>query len=78
MSSFISRETIQQIQAAGQKRPHPSKAPPPKGQTCQRCGASFRWERSSDGFVMCLVKPSDSCDCGYGRALGAKRDEETP
>lgn len=42
-------------------------------QECQKCGATFRWERSDPErprapLVLKLVKGTDKCDCGYGRA----------
>jgi hypothetical protein len=43
----------------------------PTAQTCAKCGAQFRWEPSdptvkNSPLAAHLVKPSDTCDCGYG------------
>ncbi len=54
------------------RKPDASKLPSlPPAQTCDRCGAVFRWEPSEPGvknapLAATLAKPSDKCDCGYG------------
>ncbi len=45
----------------------------PRKQSCDKCGAEFRWEPSDPAvkgspLVARVVKPSPTCDCGYGRA----------
>ena len=43
----------------------------PTQQSCQRCGAAFRWEPENpedeaSNLVLQLVNGSKKCDCGYG------------
>jgi len=46
-------------------------------QTCGKCGAQFRWERSGEADLSGqplkarLIKASDKCDCGYGKGRAA-------
>jgi hypothetical protein len=45
----------------------------PRKQSCAKCGAEFCWEPSDPNakgspLVARVVKPSATCDCGYGRA----------
>ncbi|WP_404381962.1 hypothetical protein [Caenispirillum salinarum] len=45
----------------------------PGEQLCNKCGAVFRWTRSDaasgrGALVARLVKGSQTCDCGYGKA----------
>ncbi|MFA7429389.1 MAG: hypothetical protein WCZ23_04460 [Rhodospirillaceae bacterium] len=47
-------------------------------QACQKCGATFRWERADldrprAPLSLRVVKGSDRCDCGYGRPRGDRR-----
>lgn len=47
-------------------------------QGCQKCGATFRWERidpdrPSSPLTLRVLKGSDRCDCGYGRPRGERR-----
>ncbi|MBK1665170.1 hypothetical protein CKO38_08905 [Rhodospirillum rubrum] len=60
------------------KRAQGGERPPlrPGDRRCQRCGATFRWDRSNhgDGWVMRLVGGSQRCDCGYGKRGGPDAD----
>lgn len=76
MSVFITPETIRAIQARGREPGGHGKEPPPRSQSCKRCGATFRWEKADGGYVMCLVTPSDTCDCGYGQAGSGGEDPQ--
>lgn len=44
----------------------------PRKQSCEKCGAEFRWEPSDPSqkgspLVARVFKPSPQCDCGYGQ-----------
>lgn len=48
------------------------KTPALSGQQCQKCGATFRWERikaedPKSPLTLRVLEPSAKCDCGYGR-----------
>ncbi|MGC2857111.1 hypothetical protein ACM64Y_16705 [Novispirillum sp. DQ9] len=47
-------------------------------QGCQKCGATFRWERIDPDrpnapLTLRVLKGSDRCDCGYGRPRGERK-----
>jgi hypothetical protein len=65
----IDPRTVGRVAAAGQMKGPGRPMGRPTDQTCQKCGATFKWERSShgDGWVMRLVSGAERCDCGYGK-----------
>lgn len=64
-----------------ERRPTVVPVPPPEKerpvvdkseQGCQKCGATFRWERRQPDvpgspLALRLLKGSERCDCGYGK-----------
>lgn len=73
MAASLDPRTAVAVARAGLERSRRPATPKPGDQPCQRCGATFAWERAhgGEGWVMRLVKSSDKCDCGYGRRGGS-------
>ncbi len=65
----VDPKTAARVAVAGQLRRNEARQAPPPDQTCQRCGATFRWNRAAfgDGWTMRLLQASSKCDCGYGK-----------
>ncbi len=66
----IDPRTVGRVAVAGHLKGGGRRTLRPNDQVCQKCGATFKWERSDhgDGWVMRLTSSAERCDCGYGKS----------
>lgn len=86
----LARSMLPQAPAEPPIRLHPVPPPEPErkipllsSQECQKCKATFRWERPDSDrpkapLVLRVQVGSRTCDCGYGRPRSERKPAAKP